>query len=329
MAAQNKLFHIIIFALVLLVAFPVEQANAQGLRVGFYKKTCPVAEKIIRTTTARYISRVPSLAAPILRMFFHDCFIRGCDASLLLNTTNSRRPAEKDTPPNQQLRGWQVIDAAKAAVEKRCPGVVSCADILALVTRDAVSLIKGPFWQVQTGRRDGRVSNANDVRGLPAPTDNITSLKRQFAAKGLSVKDLVVLSGGHTIGNSHCSSFTTRIYNFTGKGDADPSMDKNYVRQLKAKCKPRDTTTIVQMDPGSSKEFDAGYYNMVLKRRGLFESDSALLRDSSTQAYVQQQARTRSSTFFKDFSTSMIKLGNVGVLTGRAGDIRKKCAFVN
>ncbi|OWM78573.1 hypothetical protein CDL15_Pgr002740 [Punica granatum] len=104
---------------------------------------------------------------------------------------------------------------------------------------------------------------------------------------------------------------------------------KNYVRQLKAKCKPRDTTIIVQMDLGSSKDFDADYYSMVLKRHIVFESDSTFLRDSSTRAYVQQRNLTRGSTFFKDFSTSLIKLDNVGTLTGRAGEIRKKCAFVN
>lgn len=56
--------------------------------------------------------------------------------------------------------------------------------------------MKGPFWQVPTGRRDGRVSKLQDaLNNLPAPTFGISALKSAFAAKGLSVKDLVVLSG--------------------------------------------------------------------------------------------------------------------------------------
>ena len=66
---------------------------------------------------------------------------QGCDASVLLNTTNSDQPAEKDAVPNLSLRGFQVIDAAKAELENQCPAVVSCADIIALVARDAIHMV--------------------------------------------------------------------------------------------------------------------------------------------------------------------------------------------
>ncbi|KAI9176917.1 hypothetical protein LWI28_008669 [Acer negundo] len=193
-----------------------------------------------------------------------------------------------------------------------------------------MSRIYGPFWEVPTGRRDGRVSiSAETLNGnLPAPFSNISSLKQNFASKGLSVKDLVVLSGGHTIGTSHCSSFDSRLYNFTGKGDTDPSLDPNYVVHLKKICKPKDTTTIVEMDPGSFKTFDEDYYTLVAKRRGLFESDAALLNDNETRDYVKLQSATHGSTFAKDFAESMVKMGKIGVLTGKAGEIRKHCAFV-
>lgn len=326
MAAQ-KLLSLLVFQLAL-VAFILDVANAQGLKVGFYKNTCPQAEEIVKKAAASFISRAPSLAAPLLRMHFHDCFVRGCDGSVLLNSTSSNQ-AEKDAFPNLSLRGYQVIDAAKDTLEKKCPGVVSCADILALVARDAVSMMNGPFWQVPTGRRDGRVSQLQDaLNNLPAPTFGISALKSSFAAKGLSVKDLAVLSGGHTLGMSHCSSFTNRLYNFTGKNDADPSMDPNYVAQLKTKCKPNDATTIVEMDPGSAKKFDVDYYTLVSKRRGLFQSDAALLTDSTTNAYVQLQL-TSKSTFAEDFGVSMVNMGNIGVLTGNSGEIRKKCYLVN
>ncbi|XP_075098286.1 peroxidase 27-like [Nicotiana tabacum] len=307
----------------------LEVANCQGVEVGFYKKTCPNVEAIVKQTTAHYISRAPTLAAPLLRMHFHDCFVRGCDGSVLLNSTKGNQ-AEKDAIPNQSLRGFQVIDAAKSALEKECPGIVSCSDILALAARDAVELINGPTWAVPLGRRDGRVSILSDaLKNLPTPFDNFTTLKTTFGSLGLNVKDLVVLSGGHTIGMSHCFSFSSRLYNFTGKGDMDPNMDQNYIGRLKIKCKSGDVTTIVEMDPGSFKNFDTDYYTMVSKRRGLFASDAALLTDSETKAYVLSQVNPYGSTFFKDFGESMIKMGKIGVLTGKAGEIRKHCAFRN
>ena len=62
--------------------------------------------------------------------------MQGCDGSVLLNATTGQ--AEKNAIPNLSLRGFQVIDRVKAALEKECPGVVSCADILAFVARDVV-----------------------------------------------------------------------------------------------------------------------------------------------------------------------------------------------
>lgn len=66
--------------------------------------------------------------------------LQGCDGSVLLKSTTNNQ-AERDAAPNLTLRGFDLIDAAKSAVEYKCPGVVSCADILALVARDAVEMV--------------------------------------------------------------------------------------------------------------------------------------------------------------------------------------------
>ncbi|GLT76489.1 hypothetical protein SLA2020_481420 [Shorea laevis] len=325
MASPSKLF------LSLFLLFLFNSANAQGLKVGFYEKTCPSVELIVKKVVDDTMSKAPSLAGPLLRMFFHDCFVRGCDGSVLLNSPTNQ--SEKNAFPNLSLRGFQIIDRVKSALEKACPGVVSCADIVALVARDVVVSRNGPSWEVETGRRDGRISNLTDASlNLPAPTSNISQLITSFQQKGLSVKDLVVLSGGHTIGTSHCTSFSNRLYNFTGKGinnDSDPTLDPNYIVRLKAKCTPTDQTTLVEMDPGSFLTFDNDYYTLVSKRRGLFQSDAALLNNGETKAYVKLHATSQGGSFFQDFGVSMVNMGRIGVLTGAQGEIRKVCSKVN
>ncbi|XP_028071066.1 peroxidase 60-like [Camellia sinensis] len=109
------------------------------LEVGFYKGKCggKDVEAIVGSVIATKIKDDPKIVAALLRLQFHDCFVRGCDASILLDGSNS----EKTAPINLHLRGFDIIDAAKAAVEAVCPGVVSCADIIVMATRDSVAKV--------------------------------------------------------------------------------------------------------------------------------------------------------------------------------------------
>lgn len=111
--------------------------NGQGTRIGFYSTTCPNAETIVRTTVTSHFGSDPKIAPGLLRMHFHDCFVQGCDGSVLLSGANSERTAGA----NFNLRGFEVIEDAKRQLEAACPGVVSCADILTLAARDSVALV--------------------------------------------------------------------------------------------------------------------------------------------------------------------------------------------
>ncbi|CAN6483479.1 unnamed protein product [Victoria cruziana] len=290
-------------------------ASHAQLKLGFYDHICPQAESITQGFVKEHIPNAPPLAAALLRLHFHDCFVRGCDASLLLNSTKNNK-AEKDATPNMSLRGFTFIDAVKSKVEEACLGVVSCVDIVALVARDAVVVTGGPYWKVPTGRRDGTVSLASKaLTNILAPTLNFTSLKANFA-----IKTLLLLY--------HCNFVSKRLYNFTGKGDQDPSLDKFFAAKAN-KCKtPADNSTILEMDPGSFRTFDTHYYTNVVKRRGLFTSDSSLLTDSTSKSYVDG-ILGGSIDFFKEFALSMEKMGRIEVKTGTQGEIRKVCIVVN
>ncbi|XP_009419515.2 peroxidase 24 [Musa acuminata AAA Group] len=302
--------------------------QADELKKHFYKKLCPQAEEMVQDLVWASVESNSTLPAKLLRLFFHDCFVRGCDASVLLDST-ANISAEKDAIPNRSLAGFEVIDQVKAALEKACPGRVSCADIVALAARDSVSFqFQKPLWEVKTGRRDGNVSLASEaLADIPSPGANFTSLVQQFASKNLDVEDLVVLSGAHTIGVGHCGIIRNRLYNFTGKGDTDPSLNATHAAFLKTQCSPTDRTTTVEMDPGSSLSFDDHYYVILKQKEGLFQSDAALLTDGKSSKIVDKLLDD--GDFFDAFGKSITKMGNIGVLTGTDGQIRSNCRAVN
>jgi len=185
------------------------------------------------------------------------------------------------------------------------------------------------YWKVRTGRRDGRVSLASEASAnIPSPFANFSQLKTLFQSKGFNVQELVTLSGAHTIGVAHCGAFSRRLYNFSGNGNSDPSLDRNYAQQLKASCKPGDSKTAVAMDPGSQMVFDNEYYVNLQEKRGLFTSDAALLTDGEANNCVNKAIGSEGD-FLRDFVIAMEKLVELDVITGNDGEIRQKCAFVN
>ncbi|PIA44646.1 hypothetical protein AQUCO_01700324v1 [Aquilegia coerulea] len=318
------------FLLVCLVLFGVAGiCHAGELRKNFYEDSCPQAEEVIKNIIWKHVASNSALPAKFLRMHFHDCFVRGCDASLLLNSTANNK-AEKEAVPNLSVSGFDVIDEVKAHLEKTCPGTVSCADIVALAARDSVSFqFQKSIWEVLTGRRDGSISRQSEaLANIPSPFSSFTTLKSNFSSKGLTVHDLVVLSGAHTIGVGHCNFFSNRLYNFTGKGDSDPSLNSKYATFLKTKCRSLlDNTTTVAMDPESSLSFDTSYFVNLKEQKGMFQSDAALLTNKGASNIVDEMLI--SGKFFTEFAQSMKRMGAIGVLTGNSGEIRRKCGVVN
>ncbi|KAL0461670.1 UNVERIFIED_CONTAM: Peroxidase 31 [Sesamum latifolium] len=142
------------------------------LTTSYYSKTCPQFEQIVQDTTINKQIASPTTAGAALRLFFHDCFVRGCDASVLVTSTRFNK-AERDADINLSLPGdgFDVVVRAKTALELTCPGVVSCADILAVATRNLVVMMGGPYYTVKLGRKDSLTSGRR--------TSKVTSPGRQ------------------------------------------------------------------------------------------------------------------------------------------------------
>ncbi|KAL0735915.1 hypothetical protein Bca4012_012125 [Brassica carinata] len=317
------------FLLVTLFFCMVTESDAQ-LSENFYASRCPNVELIVRQAVTTKYQQTPITAPATLRMFFHDCFVGGCDASVLIASDNG--DAEKDAHDNISLAGdgFDTVAKAKLAVEAQCPGLVSCADVLALAARDVVVLAGGPGFKVELGRRDGLVSQASRVDGkLPGPELDVTGLVDLFAGNGLSMTDMIALSGAHTIGFSHCDRFAHRLYNFSALMPVDPTLDPAYAQQLMDTC-PRvvDPNTVSNLDVNTPDVFDNVYFQNLVARKGLFTSDQVLFNDFRSQATVVRFANS-AGEFNSAFASAMRKLGRVGVKVGNQGEIRRDCSAFN
>ncbi|KAL9380165.1 hypothetical protein Peur_028647 [Populus x canadensis] len=257
------------FATLVAILIPV---SAQ-LTPDFYDKVCPQALPIIRKITKQAIRREPRMGASLLRMHFHDCFVNGCDGSVLLDDT-ANFTGEKTALPNlNSLRGFEVVDQIKSAINQACSAnVVSCADILAVAARDSVNLLGGPAYKVLLGRRDSRTASQNDANtNLPPPFFNFSQLLSNFQSHGLNLKDLVVLSAGHTIGRARCTTFRDRIYN-------DTNINYKFAASLKYSCPRTGGDNNTNPFDSTTARFDAQYFRDLLAKKGLLHSDQELFK---------------------------------------------------
>uniref|UniRef100_A0A0D9XXL8 Peroxidase n=1 Tax=Leersia perrieri TaxID=77586 RepID=A0A0D9XXL8_9ORYZ len=303
------------------------------LQVGFYSDTCPDAEDIVSAAVQDAAGNDPSILPALLRLQFHDCFVQtavswqGCDASVLIRGND----AEVNNNKHQGLRGQEVVEAAKAELEDNCPGVVSCADIVALAARDAVAMTGGPSFDVPTGRRDGLVSRLRDADVLPDVADPISLLRSRFSSAGLDDRDLVLLTAAHTIGTTACFFVKDRLYNYRlpggGGGGSDPSIPAPFLAELKAKCAPGDFNTRVALDRGSEGEFDDSILRNIRSGHAVIASDAALDASNATRRLVT--AYLGSARFAQDFVGAMVKMGTIGALTGDDGEVRDVCSQFN
>ncbi|KAL6598717.1 hypothetical protein ACP70R_046115 [Stipagrostis hirtigluma subsp. patula] len=303
-----------------------------GLRLGYYAETgsCPRAEEIVREQVKQLYDKHGNTAVSWLRALFHDCMVRSCDASLLLDTTAAGMVSEKASPRSFGMRNFKYIDAIKAAVERECPGAVSCADVLALAARDGVAMLGGPEVAVRTGRRDSRESYSGEVeRSIPNHNDSASAVLSRFAAVGVDAEGAVALLGAHSVGRVHCFNLVARLY-----PAVDAGLDPAYGAYLRGRCPTaaarEDTRDVVyaRNDRETPMVLDNVYYKHLLQRKGLLLVDQQLADDHRTAPFVARMAAD--NAYFHDrFAAALIKLSENSPLTGGEGEVRRHCRFVN
>ncbi|KAG2651156.1 peroxidase 2-like [Panicum virgatum] len=327
---------------VALLAFSLAGQSAAGR---YYSDQ--VQDKV-RKEVEKAMAYNPSIGPALVRLVFHDCWVNGCDGSVLLDKTpTDGTNTEKKAVNNIGLAGFEVIDTIKQKVG----AAASCADILAFAGRDAADILSrgNIFYSIPGGRKDGVVSSAAAAdANLPESTFDFGQLQTNFAAPGrnFTVEELVVLSGAHSIGVAHLSSYKDRL-----GADATP-IDSDYQSAL-AKAtppellgkgqdptvpnNPRDASAAFQKDAAYDPAavgvsptrgvLDNSYYHNNLINKVLFKSDWVLRTDGFAASKLQEY-KDNAAEWNSDFAAAMVKLSSLPA-QGKNLEIRKNCRFTN
>ncbi|CAO2828268.1 unnamed protein product [Amaranthus hypochondriacus] len=297
------------------------------LQPGFYSKTCPEAESTVREIMKKAMITETRSAASVMRLQFHDCFVNGCDGSVLLDDTPTMLGEKLALSNINSLRSFEVIDEIKDGLEKICPQIVSCADIIIMAARDAVALSGGPDWEVRLGRKDSLYASQEDSNNImPSPRANASSLIDLFAKFDLSIEDLVSLSGSHSIGQGRCFSVMFRLYNQSGSGKPDPAIEPHYRKELNKLCPVGGDENVTGNLDATPALFDNQYFNDLVSGRGFLNSDETLYTYEETRKWVVKFSRDQKA-FFDAFVKGMLKMGDLQ--SGQPGEVRRNCRVVN
>ncbi|XP_050242916.1 peroxidase 21 [Quercus robur] len=328
MATTNKLRSspsLIFLSLALLFHFYLCKGD---LLLNYYSESCPNAEDIIKQEVTDLYNKHGNTAVSWVRNLFHDCMVKSCDASLLLETVVNGIESEQASERSFGMRNFKYVSTIKEALEKECPLTVSCADIVALSARDGIVMLGGPRIEMKTGRRDSKESYANFVEeSLPNHNDSITLVLSRFQSIGLDVEGIVALLGAHSVGRTHCTNLVQRLY-----PTVDPTLDPQYAEYLKGRCPTPNPDPKAVLYARNDREtpmiLDNMYYKNLLGHKGLLIVDQQLASDPTTYPYVEKFA-TDNGYFQDQFAKAVLLLSENNPLTRDDGEIRKDCRYVN
>ncbi|XP_037430818.1 peroxidase 5-like [Triticum dicoccoides] len=304
-------------------------------------------EGTVRTEVENAIKSNPGVGAALIRLVFHDCWVNGCDGSVLLDQTPSGSNTEKKAINNMGLDGFSLVDTIKSKLGNS----VSCADIVVFAGRDAARYLSGGkiAYTVPSGRKDGIVSSAAAADAiLPQSTFEFQQLKDNFAKKNFTQEELVILSGAHSIGVSHLSSFQDRLNGTTAtpindsykqalvadieaqknsQNTQDP-IEKNNIRDMSLKFQNDSGYDTTGVNTAAKGALDNSYYHANLQNRVLFKSDWVMRTDIKAGGDMAEYMNN-ATKWNNDFAATMVKLSKLPAEGSTHYEIRKNCRVTN
>ncbi|XP_010526808.1 PREDICTED: L-ascorbate peroxidase 5, peroxisomal isoform X2 [Tarenaya hassleriana] len=233
-------------------------------------------EKARRDLRALVSSR--NCAPIMLRLAWHDAGTYDAKNKTGGPNGSIRFEEELKRPPNKGLeKAVQFCEEVKAKHPR-----ITYADLYQLAGVVAVEVTGGPAIEFNPGRKD---ADSPDEGELPDPNQGASHLRTVFSRMGLSDKDIVALSGGHTLGRAHKERSS-----FEGPWTKDPL------------------------------KFDNSYFVELLKGEtpGLLQlkTDKVLVEDPKFRCYVELYAKDE-DTFFGDYAVSHKRLSELGFVPPR------------
>ncbi|KAF4361850.1 hypothetical protein F8388_003171, partial [Cannabis sativa] len=208
------------------------------------------------------------------------------------------------------------------------------ASLIRLHFHDCFVISGGPGWFPLLGRRDSLIANKSGADELPAPFETLDALKDKFSQRNLDSTDLVALSGAHTFGRAKCETFSFRLYNFNNTNNPDPTLSPTLLATLRQLCpQGGNGSVLTNLDPVTPNTFDNKYFSNLQSENGILQTDQELFSNPGTDApdtaNIVNVFSADQRIFFGQFVVSMIKMGNIKVLTGSQGEIRSNCRRIN
>ncbi|GAU45043.1 hypothetical protein TSUD_198310 [Trifolium subterraneum] len=179
------------------------------------------------------------------------------------------------------------------------------------------------------GRKDSIIASKEGANNnIPGPNSTVDMLVAKFENVGLTLQDMVALSGAHTIGKARCSTFRSRLQS-NGVSDG-PFVNAEFVASLQQLCSGQDNRNrIAHLDLATPATFDNQYYINLLSGEGLLPSDQTLVNGNDQTRQIVETYVENPFAFFQDFKNSMIKMGSLGSVTQSNGQIRRDCRTIN
>lgn len=161
---------------------------------------------------------------------------------------------------------------------------------------------------------------------MPSPRSNASLLIDLFAKYNLCVKDLVALSGTHSIGQGRCFSIMFRLYNQSGTGRPDPAIEPKFREKLYKLCPPNVDQNVTGDLDATPRLFDNQYFKDLVAGRGFLNSDQTLFTFTQTRRFVELFSKDQDA-FFRALVEGMLKMGDLQ--SNQPGEIRRNCRAVN